>query len=83
MMVVKLNSIILPSFVEMLPKWHSESELPYNEMWGDDIHWIPHMLKGELFFGYFIVHSTYDITKHTLDILESLENVTLPTKPYE
>jgi 8-oxo-dGTP pyrophosphatase MutT (NUDIX family) len=32
---------------EMAPKWFSFDEIPYENMWPDDIHWLPHILKGE------------------------------------
>lgn len=33
---------------EMNPKWFSVNNLPYSEMWPDDIFWIPEVLKGNL-----------------------------------
>lgn len=32
---------------EAQPKWFSISSLPYNQMWEDDIHWLPKVLRGE------------------------------------
>jgi len=29
------------------------SEIPYHDMWADDIHWLPGMLEGKNFKGYF------------------------------
>jgi len=31
---------------EMKPKWYSTSDLPYTEMWLDDIYWLPKVIKG-------------------------------------
>ena len=31
---------------EMKPKWFSLKEIPYESMWPDDIHWMPHILEG-------------------------------------
>ncbi|XP_054718725.1 oxidized purine nucleoside triphosphate hydrolase-like [Uloborus diversus] len=38
---------------EMLPKWFSEKEIPFQEMWADDKEWFPLFLKGLKFKGYF------------------------------
>jgi len=32
---------------EMRPRWHSHSEIPFGEMWPDDIHWLPMVLDGK------------------------------------
>lgn len=34
---------------EMLPQWYKISEIPYKDMWPDDIHWYPVMFAGKLF----------------------------------
>lgn len=38
---------------EAKPFWHPISSLPYDKMWADDIIWLPHMLNGRYFRGYF------------------------------
>jgi mutator protein MutT len=32
---------------EMLPKWFSTNELPFENMWNDDAIWLPKILAGE------------------------------------
>lgn len=32
---------------EMAPRWFQYDEIPYAEMWVDDSHWLPKVLKGE------------------------------------
>lgn len=32
---------------EMIPVWYSLNNVPYERMWADDRHWIPHILAGE------------------------------------
>jgi 8-oxo-dGTP pyrophosphatase MutT (NUDIX family) len=38
---------------EMRPKWFELEEIPYNDMWKDDIYWLPRVLKGEKIIGQF------------------------------
>ena len=39
---------------EMMPKWFSFNEIPYKDMWPDDIHWMPHILQGKKIEAYFL-----------------------------
>jgi 8-oxo-dGTP diphosphatase len=32
---------------EMLPAWFAISDIPYEEMWQDGVHWLPGVLAGE------------------------------------
>ena len=38
---------------EAIPHWMEPSAIPYHEMWADDIHWLPGLLRGGKFRGYF------------------------------
>jgi 8-oxo-dGTP diphosphatase len=38
---------------EAVPHWMDPREIPYHEMWEDDIHWLPGMLEGRKFRGFF------------------------------
>lgn len=38
---------------EMLPKWYSNNEIPFSEMWADDPHWMPLVLAGKKVDGEF------------------------------
>jgi len=38
---------------EALPIWTDIEKIPYSEMWADDIHWLPGVIKGGSFRGYF------------------------------
>jgi 8-oxo-dGTP diphosphatase len=35
------------------PFWVRKDAIPYPDMWADDVHWIPGMLRGGTFRGYF------------------------------
>ncbi|MCH2188018.1 8-oxo-dGTP diphosphatase [Myxococcota bacterium] len=39
---------------EAIPLWFSVDEIPYAEMWADDVLWIPRMLAGERIGGRFL-----------------------------
>ncbi len=39
---------------EMAPKWFHTDEIPFYEMWPDDIHWMPLFLEGKKFKGKFL-----------------------------
>lgn len=38
---------------EAKPFWCKSEDIPYDKMWEDDIVWIPEMIKGRYFRGYF------------------------------
>ncbi len=38
---------------EAEPLWTPLEQIPYDEMWADDRHWLPLLLQGERFRGYF------------------------------
>lgn len=38
---------------EMAPKWFASNDIPYEEMWEDDWHWLPYALAGERVKGEF------------------------------
>lgn len=44
---------------EMKPAWFDVDDIPYDEMWPDDIYWLPLFLEGKKFIGKF-VFSDYD-----------------------
>ena len=39
---------------EAIPLWFSLPQIPYAEMWADDILWVPHLLAAEPFSGCFL-----------------------------
>jgi len=38
---------------EMKPKWFNVKNIPFSDMWEDDIHWLPLVLQGKEIIGYF------------------------------
>lgn len=39
---------------EAIPYWFALDQIPYSEMWADDILWLPEMLKGNRFKGRYL-----------------------------
>ncbi len=38
---------------EAVPLWTPLDQIPYDEMWADDRHWLPFLIRGAHFEGYF------------------------------
>ena len=51
--MVPLTDIELIETAEAKPFWHPVGEMPYGRMWADDEHWMPRLLAGEKFRGWF------------------------------
>lgn len=57
---------------EMNPKWFSVDQIPYSEMWPDDIFWVPEVLKGNLVKGSFEFGEKDIILNKEINIVEKL-----------
>ncbi len=51
---------------EMKPQWFYIDEIPFREMWPDDVYWIPMFLSGRKFKGKFLFGEGDAILKHEL-----------------
>ena len=51
---------------EAIPIWTPLDSIPYNEMWADDIHWLPGVIAGGTFRGYFHFDGEKMLSKHLL-----------------
>lgn len=54
---------------EMMPNWFKRSDIPFENMWVDDIYWLPLLLAGKNFTGNFL------FTKNGNKILKKELNV--------
>lgn len=54
---------------EMNPKWFNQDEIPFKEMWADDIYWIPLFLKGKKFKGKFIFEDNDRLLSYNLETI--------------
>ena len=55
---------------EMMPKWFSFNEIPYEVMWPDDIYWMPSVLGGKKIEANFVFGEGDKILDHNIKILE-------------
>ena len=52
---------------EMQPRWFKTSEIPYSEMWCDDLIWMPKVLNGEYVSGSFLFGNKEEILEYYLE----------------
>jgi len=55
---------------EMRPQWFDFAEIPYGQMWSDDIHWLPKVLAGEKLKCYFAFDKDNQIISQKIDVVE-------------
>lgn len=52
---------------EMAPRWFKITDIPYEEMWEDDILWLPEVLKGKSARGRFIFDDKDKMLSHEVE----------------
>ncbi|MCX6755437.1 MAG: 8-oxo-dGTP diphosphatase [Candidatus Nomurabacteria bacterium] len=60
---------------EMRPQWFSFENIPFDQMWSDDIFWLPLLLKNKLFKGNFLFDRPSDAEYSAKIINQNLEEV--------
>ena len=58
---------------EMAPKWFSAAEIPFNNMWDDDIHWLPHVLENKKIKAKFVFDKEDKVADKVIEFVEKLE----------
>lgn len=58
---------------EMRPQWFTIDAIPYDEMWPDDIHWLPVFLTGRKFRTKFLFGEGDRVLENEVVVVESLE----------
>jgi 8-oxo-dGTP diphosphatase / 2-hydroxy-dATP diphosphatase len=54
---------------EMRPQWFDVDKIPFDEMWPDDIHWMPLFLAGKSFRGRFLFGPHDSILEKELEVI--------------
>jgi ADP-ribose pyrophosphatase YjhB (NUDIX family) len=54
---------------EMAPKWFDIKEIPYDQMWDDDILWLPKVLSGKIVEGNFLFDENQKMLEHDIKIV--------------
>ncbi len=64
---------------EMAPKWYNISDIPYDDMWQDDPHWLPQVLDGKKIVGDYTFASDDSMLTHNVKEVKELTG-SIPTK---
>ena len=51
---------------EMRPQWFEKTAIPYDQMWPDDVYWLPLLLEGKTFEGRFHFADTNVMLSHEI-----------------
>lgn len=54
---------------EMKPQWYPVNQIPYDQMWLDDKYWLPLLIEGHKFKGFFLFEGHDKILNYDLKIL--------------
>ncbi len=57
---------------EMRPQWFNVEDIPFDQMWPDDSHWLPRVLAGEKLEGTFNFDSNNNLLDFDLKSVETL-----------
>lgn len=55
---------------EMMPQWFGIDEIPYANMWPDDILWLPIFLEGKKFQTKFLFGKNDDVLEQKINIVQ-------------
>ncbi|KAM6423701.1 oxidized purine nucleoside triphosphate hydrolase [Liasis olivaceus] len=61
---------------EMRPQWFEVDQIPFKDMWPDDIYWFPLLLRKKFFLGYFKFQGQKTILEYTLKEVEKIQEET-------
>jgi 8-oxo-dGTP diphosphatase/2-hydroxy-dATP diphosphatase len=63
--------------------WYNHEDIPYKDMWPDDILWFPLMLQSKQFYGYFKFQGMNDIVDYKLKEVDDIHSVIIPPCPQQ
>jgi mutator protein MutT len=52
--------------IEMAPKWFTVTDIPYKQMWSDDLYWLPQVLEGKKIVATFKLDESDAIVSHSI-----------------
>ncbi len=55
---------------EMRPQWFDVGEIPFKDMWKDDVYWMPLFHKGHSFKGRFLFDDKDEVLEHEVAVLQ-------------
>lgn len=55
---------------EMKPEWFGLQEIPYQQMWAADRHWLPIFLSGQRFAAKFVYDANHQLVNHHIKLLK-------------
>ena len=59
---------------EMRPEWFHIDEIPFSDMWPDDLYWMSLFLRGKKFKGKFLFGEGNSILERKLEEVETLDS---------
>lgn len=57
---------------EMRPQWFMIDEIPFRDMWADDVYWFPLLLQGKKFRGRFIFDEVNRVREYDLEEVDTI-----------
>lgn len=57
---------------EMAPQWFKIDDIPYDEMWQDDIVWLPQIVRGKKMLGLFVFDEHEDMLAAELKLVDEV-----------
>jgi len=60
---------------EMAPKWFLTENIPFDQLWADDVYWYPLMLQNKLFYGVFQFQGHDNMVSQKLQVVSSLQEM--------
>ncbi|MBL7053433.1 MAG: 8-oxo-dGTP diphosphatase [Candidatus Portnoybacteria bacterium] len=55
---------------EMAPKWFNLDKIPFDQMWDDDKHWLPHVLEEKKLKAKFVFDKEEKIADQNIEVVE-------------
>jgi mutator protein MutT len=56
---------------EMRPQWYKTTDIPYDDMWQDDRHWLPQVLDDKKVMGTFLFDKDDNFLEHNVQEVTS------------